>query len=39
MDNKARKKKDNKVEDEETEHILEEAKIIARWAKKPFYIA
>jgi len=36
---KGQKKKDVKHVDKETERVLQEAKIIARWNKKPFYIS
>lgn len=34
-----KKKKDAKVLDKEAERILQEAEIIARWDKKPFYVS
>ena len=35
---KQKKKKDAVIVDKETESILQEAEIVARWSKKPFYI-
>ena len=40
MDNKQQKQdSDKEAFDKEVERTLQEAKIIARWAKKPFYIS
>lgn len=39
MDDKGqKKKKDAVIVDKETESVLQEAEIVARWNKKPFYI-
>jgi hypothetical protein len=40
MSNKDEKKNQSKrTLNRETEQVLQEAKIVARWAKKPFYIS
>jgi len=39
MSGDGQKKLEARTVDEEAERILQEAKIIARWNKKPFYVS
>jgi len=39
MDSSEEEDSAERTVDEETERILQEAKVVARWKKKPFYIS
>ncbi len=39
MDDDGQKKKDSEATDKEAKRVLQEAEIVARWNKKPFYIS